>query len=159
MYDVDATIISVEVRTIGKRVPIYAPWHVAIPPALLQEKPKSEHVFRLRNFIEHLVREEVRAFRQCREDHHLLRVLSPDEIADAASKGKIAMGGPNELRTKQDHEGVDEEDAVQIALQGFVDGLYFVFFDGQQQRDLDAPMQPHPTSTVTFIRLVPLVGG
>jgi len=158
MYDV-AAIISVEVRTIGKRVPIHAPWHVAMPPALLQEKPNTENLFRLCDLIEYIVREEVSAFQRRQQDHHLLRVLSPDEIANAASKGKIAMGGPNDLRTKQDHEGVNENEAVQIALQGFVDGLYFVFFDGQQQRGLDTPIQLHPTGTVTFIRLIPLVGG
>lgn len=93
------------------------------------------------------------------EERRLLRVLSPQEIADAASRGKITIGGPREPGQGQDYDEVDEEEAVQTALQGFEDGLYFVFLDGEQQHDLAAPVQPHPASTLKFIRLVPPAGG
>jgi hypothetical protein len=158
VYNTDATL-NIEARIIGKRTPTHAPRHIAFPPALLQEKSDTENLFRLRDLIEYIVREEVCAFRMRQEERLLLRVLNPHEIADAESLGKITMGGPREAGLGQDNNEVDEEEAVQIALQGFVDGLYFVFLDGQQQHDLDAPVQPHPASTLKFIRLVPLAGG
>jgi hypothetical protein len=34
-----------------------------------------------------------------------------------------------------------------------------IFLDGQPQLDLDSPIQPHPASTLMFVRLVALVGG
>src|SRR6267142_3570188 len=98
MHDVDATI-NVEVKTIGKRAPIHPSWHVVLPAAFLQEQANAENPFRLRDLIEYIVCEEVRAFRLRQENHRLLRVLSTNEIADAASQGKIVMGGPPELQT------------------------------------------------------------
>ena len=84
MYNADATL-NIEARIIGKRTPT-APWHIAFPPALLQEQSDTESLFRLRNLIEYIVREEVRAFRLRQQERLLLRVLSPHEIADAASR-------------------------------------------------------------------------
>src|SRR5215470_154738 len=97
----DATI-NIEARIVGKRTPTHAPWSIAFPPALLQEQADTENLFRLRDLIEYIVREEVRAFRQRQEERLLLRVLSPHEIADAASRGKITMGGPHEPSLSQD---------------------------------------------------------
>src|SRR5215472_4483097 len=107
MYNADATL-NIEARIVGKRTPTHAPWHIAFPPALLQEQSDTESLFRLRNLIEYIVREEVRAFRLRQQEHLLLRVLSPHEIADAASRGKITMGGPREPGLGQDNDEVDE---------------------------------------------------
>ena len=56
-------------------------------------------------------------------------------------------------------QDVDLETAVGVALQGFVDGLYYVFVDGQQQRDLDGYVQLGAEAHLTFLRLTPLAGG
>jgi hypothetical protein len=158
MYNAN-TIITVEARIIGKRGPTPAPQHVPLPPALLQGVSGAVNPFRLRDLIEYIVCEEVRAFQQRQEEHRLLHVLSPQEITDAADRGKIAMGGADDSQHGQHNGDVDEDAAVQIALQGFVDGLYLVFLDGQQQHDLDASVQPHQASTLLFLRLVALAGG
>lgn len=157
MHDATTTI-HVEARIIGKRR-LTTPWDVSIPPELLRETAGAEYPFRLRDLIVYLVREEIHAFQQRREEHRLLHVLRPPEIAEAARQGKIALGGVGHLPPEQHHAQVDENVAVQVALQGFLDGLYLVFLDGQQQRDLDAPVQPQPTSTLLFLRLVALAGG
>lgn len=157
MHDANTTM-SVEARIIGKRRPT-TPWYVPLPPALLQEAAGTEHPFQLRDLLAYLVREEVRAFQQLQEERRLLHVLGPQEIADAASRGKIAMGGVDHSPQASPHAEADEDTAVQVALQGFVDGLYLVFLDGQQQRDLDASVQLHSASTLLFLRLVALAGG
>jgi hypothetical protein len=158
MYDATTTI-KVEARIIGKRRPTPAPRYVPLPLALLRGVSGAKNPFRLRDLIEYIVCEEVRAFQQRQEEHRLLPVLSPQELTDAAGRGKIAMGGADDSQHGQHNSEVDEHAAVQIALQGFVDGLYLVFLDGQQQHDLDAPVQPHPASTLLFLRLVALAGG
>ena len=157
MHDANTTM-SLEARIIGKRRPT-APWYVSLPPELLRETAGAEHPFRLRDLIAYLVREEVHAFQQRQEERRLLHVLRPQEIADAASLGKVAMGGVGRPPQGLQQAEVDEDAAVQVALQGFVDGLYLVFLDGQQQRELDVPVQPHPASTLLFLRLVSLTGG
>ena len=157
MHDANTTM-SVEARIIGKRRPT-APWDVPLPPTLLREKADVENSFQLRDLIAYLVCEEVRAFQQRQEERRLFHVLGSQEIADAASRGKIAMGGVDHSTQGQHYAEVDENAAVHVALQGFIDGLYLVFLDGQQLRDLDVPVQPRPASTLLFLRLVALAGG
>jgi len=51
------------------------------------------------------------------------------------------------------------EEAVTIALQGFRQNAYFVIVDDAQITDLDAEISITPSTAVTFVRLLPLVGG
>ncbi len=147
----------VEARVVGQRTPLHAPWQVPLPPSLAQSLSETSSPLRLCDLIEHVVRHEVRAFRLRQEERRLIHVLSPQAISAAAATGKIVMGDPDELRRNEGE--IDDETAVITAFQGFEDGLYFVFLDGQQQHTLDAPVELSSTSTLTFIRLVPLVGG
>lgn len=149
------TTIRVEARMIGKRKALGAPWYVALPPEFLHAIDDPDQPLLLRDLITHIVLAEVRAFRLRQEERRLLRVLSPQEMNEAAGKGKISLGdeqGP--ARTE-----VDEHEAVEVALQAFEDGIYLVFLDTQQQRDLANPVLLHADSTLLFIRLVALVGG
>lgn len=154
MQEADKTL-RVEAKMLGKRKPTSATWSIALPATFLQEVSGSEHVPSLRHLITYIVREEVRAFQIRQEWQRLLRVLQPQEVVEAARTGKISMGGAQ----VQEREPVDEDAAVEVALQGFQDGIYFVFIDGQKQNDLDDPVQLSATSTLLFLRLVALVGG
>lgn len=150
----DGVVITVEARVLGQRKPVLANRRIdlsAAPPAGLD----SSGVLRLRDLLACVVREEVRAFDQRQEERRLIKVLSPDQLDQAAATGKIVSGGMNEAAATP----VDEDAAVATALQAFVDGLYFVFLDGVQQQDLDADVTLRPESTMTFIRLVALAGG
>lgn len=49
--------------------------------------------------------------------------------------------------------------AQEVALSGFRTGSFFVVVDGSQIEDLECELRLTPTSTVRFIRLVPLKGG
>lgn len=49
--------------------------------------------------------------------------------------------------------------AQTAALEGFSRNAFFVVVDGTQVEELLAPLRLTPTSTVRFIRLMPLVGG
>jgi hypothetical protein len=54
---------------------------------------------------------------------------------------------------------VNVQDAIAQAMQGFRDGLYYVFIDDIQYENLDTPVALKPESQMLFLRLVPLVGG
>jgi hypothetical protein len=149
------TTLRVEARMIGKRKALGAPWSVPLPPAFARETQTGERQPLLGELIAHIVRAEVRAFRERQEEHRLLRVLSPQEINDGARRGKIAPPGASEIPETE----IDEQEAVNVALQAFADGIYLVFLDGQAQRDLTDPIQLNAASTLLFIRLVALVGG
>lgn len=103
------------------------------------------------------MRAEVQTFQLRQEERRLLHVLEPHQISSAASQGKIIMGGVEPSGFIQQQPDADE--AVQTALQAFTDGLYLVFLDGQQLRDLTVHINPQPGSTLLFIRLVALAGG
>jgi hypothetical protein len=158
MYDDTTATIRVETRLAGKRLPLHTPWHVVLPASFSQGTSDANRPLRLRDLLEYIIREEVRAFQLRQEERRLVHVLSLREIGEAARWGKVTMSGPQELRQGLDEE-VDEDAAVATALLAFDDGLYFVFLDGHQQLDLNAPVRLHPASTLTFIRLVALVGG
>jgi hypothetical protein len=150
------TTLRVEARMIGKRQPLGVPWQVTLSPELLHaDAADSGQALLLRDLIAALVRMDVQAFRLRQEERRVLRILSTQEINEAVRTGKISMGGAEELTQDE----VDEDEAVQVALQGFEDGIYLVFLDGQPQRKLDSPVQLHLESILLFIRLVALIGG
>jgi hypothetical protein len=74
-------------------------------------------------------------------------------MTDGLQKGRVIPGG------RDLHQEVDVELAVANALQSFVDGIYLVILDGEEQRDLDREVHVDDDSQVTFVRLVMLAGG
>ena len=93
------------------------------------------------------------AFRTRREQRRLTRVLTKADISLGVERGKVDMGG------RDLEQEVEPQAAVDNALQAFEDGLYFVFIDDEQQQALDSEVYLKPNSHLTFLRLVPLVGG
>jgi len=147
--------ITVEAKVVGQRQPVVSGWRVPFPTQSEGAGTGESGGPRLRDLLAVIVRQETLLFQQRQEERRLARVLSPEAIQQGAACGKIDMGGPRAARAGE----VDADTAVAVALQAFEDGLYFVFLDGRQQEDLDAPVRPRPDSTLTFIRLVALAGG
>src|SRR5262249_36415899 len=54
---------------------------------------------------------------------------------------------------------IKSEPLIAVALEAFARSGFFMIFDGRQVVDLDAVLTVTQDSTVTFLRLVPLVGG
>jgi hypothetical protein len=142
-------MITIQGKALGQRRSLFADWSIPIPP----EAGDGEGGLALRDLIARVVRAEVAAFRDRQEERWLVRVLSATEIAQAAARGKVEMGGRD-----LDQE-VDEEQAVAAALQAFEDGIYLVAVDGREIRDLDQSVYLNQDSRVTFIRLALLAGG
>jgi len=51
------------------------------------------------------------------------------------------------------------DEVTALALDGFERNAFFLLVDGQQLTELDEVIPFRPTSNVTFVRLLPLVGG
>ncbi|MBR0869795.1 hypothetical protein JQ633_05460 [Bradyrhizobium tropiciagri] len=54
---------------------------------------------------------------------------------------------------------IESEPLIEIALAAFARNGFFMIFDGRQVVDLDEVLTVEQHSAVTFLRLVPLVGG
>ena len=107
----------------------------------------------LRQVITRIVRREVESFRERQEAQQFTRILTHRQITDGLRQGRV-IPGDRDL-----HQEVDAEQAVANALQSFVDGIYLLILDGEEQRDLNREVHVDDDSQVTFVRLVMLAGG
>lgn len=80
--------------------------------------------------------------------------LSDDDIRRQAARGAIK---PHAERP--DAPRIDAEAEVRRALEGFRQRRYRVLLDGQMLNDLDHSLDLPAQARLTFLRLVPLVGG
>ena len=83
----------------------------------------------------------------------VLRYLTNEEVADAATVGKIGFG--------TDYSGKMQDTAAAIAnaQQSFEDGIYRIFINGAEvEGALDTPVTLHENDEITFVRLTMLAG-
>ena len=83
----------------------------------------------------------------------VLRYLTNEEIADAATVGKIGFGA--------DYNGQvqDLTAAIENARQSFEDGIYRIFINGDEVEDaLETPVALRENDEITFVRLTMLAG-
>ena len=74
----------------------------------------------------------------------------------APAEAERALNGPRGVeRTRL----IKSEPLIAVALKAFVSNGFFMIFDGRQIVDLDEVLTVEQDSAVTFLRLVPLVGG
>ena len=82
-----------------------------------------------------------------------LRYLTNEEIADAATVGKIGFG------TDYNGQVQDLTAAIENARQSFEDGIYRIFINGDEVGDaLDTPVMLRENDEITFVRLTMLAG-
>ncbi|GGJ66783.1 hypothetical protein [Deinococcus aquiradiocola] len=132
----------VETKLLGRRTPF-------------ERRPVDlpDHSHTLAGLLTHLVEHEVAAYRERQDSVGVLRVLTEHELQDAAQTGRVTVA-------PQERGGdVDPQDAVRTALTAFRDGLYYVFVDDCQLRDLHEPVTLRPDSTLLLLRLTALAGG
>jgi hypothetical protein len=142
-------VITVETRVTGSRRAPTPSWQIPFSgDGLDRGSPVT-----LRDLITLVVRDEVAGFRERQVERRFLAVLTENQIADGASRGRVAPGG-QELDQR-----VDLDEAVGAVLQAFEDGIYYVFVDTRQRTQLDEQVELGDESTVTFLRLTPLAGG
>jgi hypothetical protein len=141
--------LTLSARAVGRRKPLVPDWQVPWPP----EEESGGEPLTLRQLITRIVRAEVEAFEKRQQERKLVRILTEGQIAAGLDKGRVDSGG------RDLHQKVNEDDAVATALQAFEDGIYLVFLDEEEQRDLDRQVFLRPDSHLRFVRLVMLAGA
>lgn len=136
--------MRIEAKVAGGRRALFEPTELEWP---------DNRTLTLRELLAAVVTEEIADFRDRQAANRLVRVLTEEQLADGVLRGKVASGGSD-----LDQE-IDLETAVDVALQAFEDGFYFVFVDGAQIEHLDSDVTIGPASTMLFVRLVPLAGA
>jgi hypothetical protein len=142
-------MLTISGKSLGGKKPLFADYSIS-PPADLH----GDDGVTLRKLIDHVVREEVAAFKNRQRDRLAFRAISAIQIEAAVERGKVDSGG-SEIQPQD----VDPDAAAETAIQAYVDGLYFVVIDGQQMREIDRQVFLRPDSQITFIRLTLLAGG
>ena len=102
----------------------------------------------VRELIRERVHHEVREFNRQR-DELVFRGLVQPEDAERTLNG-------SKLKT---HRPLDWEAQFALALEGFATNAYFVLVDNRQAETLDETFIVGPQTTVSFVKLTPLVGG
>lgn len=69
---------------------------------------------------------------------------------------ELALNG---YRMAKDRRWVDAEQQVEAALAAFARNGFFVLVDDQQCADLEQEVLIKPSTTISFVKLTPLVGG
>ena len=71
-----------------------------------------------------------------------------------------ALNGPRGVYGPGSHlDLIKSEPLIAVALEAFARNGFFMIFDGRQIVDLDEVLTIEQDNAVTFLRLVPLVGG
>lgn len=140
--------LTISACTIGKRKPLFGDF--VIPPP---EDLHDDGSLRLRDLIEHIVRQQVEAFNQRKAEQRFDRVLTSHKIEESARTGKVSPEGRSPGKTP------DPDEAVAEALQAFEDGLYLVVIDEVERRVLDEPVYLASNSRILFVRLTFLAGA
>ena len=83
----------------------------------------------------------------------VLRYLTSEEVADAATVGKIGFGADYNGKVQ------DTAAAIENARQSYEDGIYRIFVNGAElEGPLDTPVTLHENDEITFVRLTMLAG-
>ena len=100
-----------------------------------------------------LVQREIDAqqVRRALERHY----LTAAEVAVQAQQGAVRY--PSDRTTKTPE--IDLKDEGQRAIRAFEVGSYIILVNGQQVESLDEELSLSMNTKVTFLRLIPLVGG
>ena len=106
----------------------------------------------VRELIRERVHHEVKEFYR-RQDDPIFRGLVQPKGAEP-----VLQGRQPEYRLKQ-HRTIDWEEQFTHAIDGFSKNSFFVLIDDKQAESLDQEFVIGPATEVTFVKLVPLVGG
>ncbi|MBC7645993.1 MAG: hypothetical protein H7095_02615 [Pseudopedobacter sp.] len=82
-----------------------------------------------------------------------LGLLTEADLSTLEQTGKATSG------LREFKQFVEVERALEVALQAFEDGLYFVFVDDAQIEKLEQTLELREDSQILFLRLTALVGG
>lgn len=102
----------------------------------------------VKEIIENRVTTEVEAYNQKMPDY-FKGLIEPTEAEKTLNGYKL----------KQSKRRIDAEQQVYTALDAFQKNGFFMLIDNFQAESLEQLIELHPSTTISFIKLTPLVGG
>ncbi|MCO1335910.1 hypothetical protein MO867_16365 [Microbulbifer sp. OS29] len=111
----------------------------------------------LKEVIERSVKEQIKAMQKISltntqiYDHLTHQYLDDEKIQQLASTGKISI--------HKSSVNIDLEMETQRAVRAFTKNRFKVFIDGRELSNLNETHPLYDGCNVTFIRLIPLIGG
>ncbi|TXF88726.1 hypothetical protein FUA23_13760 [Neolewinella aurantiaca] len=134
------TEISLRLKRLGKKRVHTVPYRI------------PTEVKTLSDLIRVTVTNEVERSNASRTEPKLFAFLSPAEIQEQSQDGKVGFG------EVANTEEADLDQAISVALQAHADGVFLVFLNDDEIRDLEQEIILSEGSEVTFIRLTFLTG-
>lgn len=143
--------LTISGKIVGKSQNLFTTWQMTLPLGAVSSLDSQR--LTLAELLTQIVQAEIRAFSDRQSQRRMTKVLGLVEIEAGVALGKIDSGGSDLDQV------VDEQGAIENALQAFQDGFYLVFIDDQQQENLADLVDLQANSELLFLRLTPLVGG
>ena len=106
----------------------------------------------VRELLRERVHHEVREFNRNQDKIIFNGLVQPEDTE------QILNGRRAEYRLKK-HRIIDWEAQFKRALEAFTNNGFFILIDNKQAESLDQEFVIGPTTNITFVKLVPLVGG
>jgi hypothetical protein len=106
----------------------------------------------LQALITAVVTQQVAAYNAKTLDEPILNFLTKNQINDAAATGKVGFGAI------YNDKKADLNQAIKVALEAHIDGLFAVAIDDKIVEKLDTIVDLNDNSVVTFLRLTLLIG-
>lgn len=154
-----ASVVTIQHRetTPGKEDPI------SYPLEILEEEITARELIK-RSVREHLRKLEAEGFFKPakQEITHFKLFLSQEDIDELAEEGKVAVGIPLEARDQRQTDPTDPrfiKKAEDKAISAFNKGTLSLLVRGRPVTDLQQILSFDDQTRVTFLRLVPLIGG
>jgi hypothetical protein len=102
----------------------------------------------VRELLRERVYHEVREFNRQRDKLEFNGLVQPEDAERILNGGRLKA-----------HRQLDWEAQFTQAIEGFANNAYFVIIDNRQAETLDESFVVGPQTTVSFVKLIPLVGG
>jgi hypothetical protein len=106
----------------------------------------------LQALITAVVTQQVAAYNAKTLDEPIINFLTKNQINDAAATGKVGFG------TIYNDKKADLNQAIKVALEAHIDGLFAVAVDDKIVEKLDTIVDLNDNSVITFLRLTLLIG-
>jgi hypothetical protein len=106
----------------------------------------------VRELIRERVHHEVREFNRQQDKVTFHGLVQPSETEQE-------LNGPRPLYRLNKHRILDWEAQFALAMDAFEKNGFFILIDEKQAESLDEEFVIGPTTHVTFVKLVPLIGG
>ena len=112
----------------------------------------SEKITTVKELLTEFVTININEFNNGFTENDIVPYLTDEKINDLSDAGKISFG------VDYNEQKQDLEKAIENALQSYEDGIYRVFVNDEEMREIDCEINLKENDELTFVRLTLLAG-